>query len=81
MTRVLEAFNPDLPVSVACDAGPNGISGVLSHIVDRAERPIAFASRSLTNAEKIIHNWIRKQSQFTGQFVSSFIMYMVAKLL
>lgn len=50
--RVLTPFNPDLPLQLACDASPTGIAGVLSHIINDEERPIAFASRSLTSAEK-----------------------------
>lgn len=50
--RVLMPYNPELPVQLACDASPTGIAGVLSHIVNDEERPIAFASRSLTNAEQ-----------------------------
>lgn len=49
---VLMPFDPELPVIVACDASPTGIAGVLSHIIDGKERPVAFASRSLTSAEQ-----------------------------
>ena len=51
--RVLIPFNPNLPVTLATDASPYGLSAILSHILpDGSERPIAFASRSLTAAEK-----------------------------
>ncbi|XP_054280695.1 uncharacterized protein K02A2.6-like [Macrosteles quadrilineatus] len=49
--RVVVPFDPDLPVSIACDASPHGISGVLSHIINGEERPIAFVSRSLSKSE------------------------------
>lgn len=50
---VLTHYNPSLPVRLACDASPYGIGAVMSHIMDDcSERPIAFASRSLTKAEK-----------------------------
>lgn len=49
--RVLVPFDPSLPVTLACDASPVGIAGVLSHIIDGVERPIAFVSRSLSKAE------------------------------
>ena len=46
-------FESSLPVTVACDASPVGLGAVLSHIMpDGEERPIQFASRSLTRAEQ-----------------------------
>ncbi|KAG8173770.1 hypothetical protein JTE90_000017 [Oedothorax gibbosus] len=39
-------------VLVACDASPYGLGVVLSHPTPEGDRPIAFASRSLTKAEK-----------------------------
>ncbi len=50
---VLAHFDPNLPVHLACDASPYGVGAVLSHITeDGNDRPIAFASRSLSPAEK-----------------------------
>ena len=46
--RVVMPFNPEFQVQLACDASPTGISAVLSYIIDHQERPIAFASSSLT---------------------------------
>lgn len=46
-------FNQELPLLVATDASPYGFGACLSHrYPDGTERPISFASRSLTNAEK-----------------------------
>lgn len=50
--RILVPFDPDLPVVLTADASPVGIGAVLSHIVDGQERPVAYASRSLTPAEQ-----------------------------
>lgn len=51
--KVLTHFNPKLPIVLACDASKYGVGAVLSHIMaDGSERPMAFASRSLSPAEK-----------------------------
>ena len=50
--QVLTHYDPVLPVRLACDASPTGIGAVLSHLMpDGSERPVAFASRSLTKTE------------------------------
>ena len=50
--RTLVPYNPDLPVIVSTDASPVGIAGILAHVIDGQERPIAYTSRSLTPAER-----------------------------
>lgn len=51
--KVLVHFDPSQPLTLACDASPWGIGAVLSHqFTDGTERPIAFASRSLSKAEQ-----------------------------
>ncbi|XP_065224383.1 uncharacterized protein K02A2.6-like [Planococcus citri] len=50
--EVLTPYNRELPLYLATDASPYGISAVLSHRINGDERPIAYASRSLTKAEK-----------------------------
>ena len=50
---VLAHFDPNLPMTLACDACSYGLGAVLSHIATTGEeRPVAFASRTLTVAEQ-----------------------------
>ena len=51
-SRLLVHFDSKLPLTLACDASPYGIGAVLSHKTADGERPIAFASRTLTAAEQ-----------------------------
>ena len=51
--RVLTPYDPSLPLILATDASPYGLSGVLSHRLPNGdEKPIFFISRSLTQSEK-----------------------------
>lgn len=51
-SEALTHFNPNLPLQLACDASPYGVGAVVSHIMPSGEeRPIAFASRTLSKAE------------------------------
>ena len=50
---VLAHFDPNERLVVACDASPYGVAAVLSHrYASGSERPIAYASRTLSPAEK-----------------------------
>ncbi|XP_054708231.1 uncharacterized protein K02A2.6-like [Uloborus diversus] len=48
---VLAHYDERLPLQLSCDASPVGLGAVLSHIVEGEERPVAYASRTLTKAE------------------------------
>ena len=50
---VLVHYDVNLPVKLACDASSYGLGVVISHVMpDHSKRPIAYASRSLSKAEK-----------------------------
>ena len=50
---VLAHYNPDLPIKLAADASAYGVGAVLSHMYpDGSERPVAFASRTLSATER-----------------------------
>ena len=52
LVPALAHYDPNLPITVACDASLVGIAAVLSHrYPDGTERPIACASRTLTKTE------------------------------
>ena len=50
---VLTHYNPRLPAKLATDASLYGVSAILSHVMKNGvEKPIAYASRSLTQTEQ-----------------------------
>jgi len=51
--EVLAHYDPELPVKLDCDASAYGVGAVLSHTYpDGSERPIAYASRTLSAPER-----------------------------
>ena len=52
-SKILAHYNPLLPLRLAGDASAYGIGAVISHVAeDGAEKPIAFASRTLSKSEQ-----------------------------
>ena len=63
--KVLACYNPSRPTIIAADASLNGIGAVLLQVQDDGNRrPISYASRSLSDAEKryaVIEKVIEKE--------------------
>ena len=52
-SEVLVHYDPSLPLRMAGNASAYGVGAVIAHILpDGTERPMAFASRTLTSSEK-----------------------------
>ena len=59
--RLLTHFDPELPLTLACDASNYGVGAVLTHTLpDGSDKPITYASRTLNIAEKNIRNLRKK---------------------
>lgn len=49
---LLVHFNPELPITLNCDASPYGVGSVLNVVVDNEERPCQMCSYTLSKAEQ-----------------------------
>ena len=52
-SNLLTHYDATLPLKLAADASQYGLGVVISHVLpDGVERPVAFASRSLSSSER-----------------------------
>lgn len=74
--KVLVHYDPKLPLTLASDASPVGVGCVLSHrYPDGSERPIAFASKTLTKTEQK-YSQIDKEALAIVWAVKKFYLYL-----
>ena len=49
---VLAHYDVTKPIKLYCDASPYGVGACMMHIINGEEQPVAYASRTLSDAEK-----------------------------
>lgn len=77
--RVLAHFDPRAQLILSVDAGPNGLGAVLAQrSLDGVERPLSFASRSLSVSEKN-YSQIQKEATAIVFGVKRFHMYLYGR--
>ena len=77
--QVLMPYDPKLPLVLATDASSVGLGAVLSHrLADNSERPIAYASRTMTTTEQR-YPQIDKEALSIVWAVNKFFIYLYAR--
>lgn len=77
--QILMPYDPTLPLLLATDASQTGLGAVLSHqLSDGNERPIAYASRTLTVTEQR-YPQIDKEALTIVWAVRKFFYYLYAR--
>ena len=72
-------YDPKLPIVVASDASPTGLGAVISHVLpNEEEKPIVFASRTLSPAEQN-YSQIEKEALGFIYAVQKFHIYLYGR--
>ena len=78
-SKFLTRYDLQRPVSLSCNASPYGVSACLTHVMpDGEERPIAFASRTLSTTEKK-YVQLEKEALALVYEVKQFYKYLVGR--
>ena len=76
---MLVHYQPHKPVTLAVDASPYGLGAVISHEMDdSSDRPIAYASRTLTTAERN-YSQLEKEALAIIFGIQKFHMYLYGR--
>ena len=79
-TQLLVHYDSETELILASDASPHGVGSVLSHrMEDGTERPIAYASRTLSPAEKT-YSQLEKEASSIIFGVKKFHQYLFGSL-
>jgi len=78
-SKVLVHYDPTLPITLVGDASAYEVGAVISHIIrDGGERPIAFASRTLSSAESN-YSQVEKEALSLVYGVTKFHSYLYGR--
>lgn len=50
--QLLIHYDPNKEIAIFCDASPYGLGAILSHIIDKEDKPVLFSSCMLTDTQK-----------------------------
>lgn len=75
-TKVLINYNPNEKISLTCDASDYGVSTILAHVTPEGERPIAYASKTLSTSEHVNYAPIDKEARAIVFGVTKFYDYL-----
>ncbi|XP_055916618.1 uncharacterized protein K02A2.6-like [Eupeodes corollae] len=76
--NVLELYDKDKPIIISTDASPYGVAAVLLHVVEGVEKPVLFASSTLSDSEKN-YSQLHREALAVMFAVKKFFKYIYGK--